>query len=366
LRRPVAAVSVHDLADKERLEYEFEAGTNWAGLIAAGFYALSKYAFLIVSQGNHANVFGEWAFLLCVCVISGVLSYFRISRPQPPQKSLTADPAPPGFVAADDDLFLESQNWLERIWGNWKGWYGRWRAQTLPRILNAVRYLLPFLALLLAFLSHYGTFLFTNIFMFGLIGLLLLFGSKKGRHEALYLLVIYVLALTSAVILYYHNHLSLITSQFSQVSGSTPKPTRAPFDLSVFFRRNYSDFRDFFGLVLLLAALGGVLLWLVNMLERQPKSSGSGKAAFVIGPVGAALLSLALTTAVFIVLESVQGVESRYQLYFMPLVVLAAGTLLGRIWRSGFAGVLLVSALFFFQFLDSMAFWLDRITFYFY
>ena len=54
-----------------------QTGTNWAALIAAAFYAINRYQVQIFSQGNHANLFGVWTFLVFLCVITGTLDYMR-------------------------------------------------------------------------------------------------------------------------------------------------------------------------------------------------------------------------------------------------------------------------------------------------
>jgi hypothetical protein len=111
-----------------------------------------------------------------------------------------------------------------------------------------------------------------------------------------------------------------------------------------------------FGWIVVLAALTGATLWVVRPGWKQ-----QGK----ISPVGAALLALTLTVLTFATLTYVIGLESRFQLYLLPLVALAAGAFFGRLWRSGWAGVLMVSTIFLFQLLEVLSFWLERITYYF-
>jgi hypothetical protein len=81
--------------------------------------------------------------------------------------------------------------------------------------------------------------------------------------------------------------------------------------------------------------------------------------------VGGALLALGLTGLVFALAEGFQGIESRYQLYIIVPLVIMAGRFLGRLWRIGVAGVVVVVALFGFQFLQTLLYWLERVTYYF-
>ena len=81
-------------------------------------------------------------------------------------------------------------------------------------------------------------------------------------------------------------------------------------------------------------------------------------------PVGR-LLAVGLTGFIFALAENSQGVESRYQLYIIVPIVILAGRFLGRVWRLGWPGIVVVVALFGFQFLQSLLFWLERATYYF-
>ena len=355
-----------ELASKLSLagSHEYEQDTNWAGLVAAGFYAISKYPFLIFSQGNHANLFGAWAFLLLVCALGGTLTYLRLpwqlpALPRPVQNPLFTREKE---EEADENL---TQRFFLRQLQRWRNSKAREVARS--RLFKVARYLLPLLALFVALVGHYGTFLFTNAFIICLILVLLLLGGTVGRREALYLAIIYFSAIALALALYYYNFVALIGEQLGRSMGGTPAPDlkpRPPFDLFSSISRIYSDSRIYFGLLVLVVAVGGGVLWLIGYLERR------GWHWFKVGvpiyPISAVLLALGLTCAAFAFLERIQGIESRFQLYLMPLIALAAGNLLGRVWRSGMGGVVFVSALFLFQLLDSLTFWLDRITYYFY
>ncbi len=365
--------------------------TNPAAVIAAGFYAINRYQFLIFSQGNHANLFGAWAFLLFLAVVVGTLHYLRrLARsqsalalaerqilPARPLKSVEishavsqppADPdLPPGSPYADLEglegvLKLENgrrrspkvnSRLVSRTLAGW--WRPLW-----PRLEVAGRYLLPLALLLVVLLSHYGTFLFANVFMLVYIVILLGLGSRAARPEGAYLLFCWVCALVLAILLYYHNFFDLIGNFLSGAPVPEGK-VAPPFDLSKAFRRTYSDLRDYFGLVVLIAAGGGIALWLVGRLQT---ARAKGFPAWRIGPVGGAILALGLTGLGFALAEAVRGLETRYQLYFITFVAIAAGSFLGRVWRSGWAGQMLVAGLFGFQLLGAILFWLDRVTYY--
>lgn len=338
----------------EKSEQEFEVGTNWVGIVAAGFYAINKYPYLIFSQGNHTNLFGEWMFLVLLCVICGALYYFQIpnfpiSRRKP--------------HSLEDTSELPALNRVLKRWGD------RLRLRLTrfsPYLVRAGVYIVPVLALTITYLSHYGTFLFTNVFMVCLIGLLTLFGGQLGRRNALYLAGVFVVSFLLALLLYYYNYFNLIGNFFGGMLGSTPVPTakpRQPFEIFSALQRTYSDMRLFFGLPVLLAAFGGMALWTISYFVRRAQQEKWERG---LNPAEVILLALALTSVAFAAMERVQNLETRYQLYLLPLVALAAGAFLGRIWRSGKAGVVLVGALFLFQLVDTLSFWLERITYYFY
>ncbi|MEI7556669.1 hypothetical protein [Candidatus Chlorohelix sp.] len=338
----------------EKLEQEFEVGTNWVGIVAAGFYAINKYPYLIFSQGNHTNLFGEWMFLVLLCAICGALYYFRIqhfpiSRRKPHNLEDTSE--------------LPALNRVLKHWGD------RLRLQLArfsPYLIRAGVYIVPPLALTITYLSHYGTFLFTNVFMLCLIVLLALFGGRVGRRNALYLAGVFMVSLLLALLLYYYNYFNLIGNFFGGMLGNTPVPNakpRQPFEILSSLQRTYSDIRYFFGLPVILAALCGMALWLISYFARLAQQE---KGLRGLNPAEALLLALGLTSVAFAIMERVQNLETRYQLYLLPLVALATGAFLGRIWRSGKAGVLLVAALFLFQLVDTVSFWLERITYYFY
>ncbi len=342
--------------------HEYEPDANWAGLVAAGFYSISKYPFLIFSQGNHANLFGAWAFLVLLCTICGTLTYLRSpwqlpALPRSPQNAL--------FFREKEDEENLTQRFFVRQLQRWQNSKAREIART--RLFKVARYLLPLVVLFVVLVGHYGTFIFSNAFIICLILVLLLLGGTIGRREALYLAVIYFSGIALALALYYYNFIGLIGEQLGRSLGEKAPPDikpRAPFDFFNSISRVYSDGRVFFGLLVLLVAVGGAVLWLVGYLERR--NWHWFRAGVPIYPVSAVLLALGLTCVAFAFLERIQGIESRFQLYLIPLIALAAGNILGRVWRSGMGGVALVSALFLFQLTDSLAFWLDRITYYFY
>lgn len=242
-----------------------------------------------------------------------------------------------------------------------------------PRLLATLRYLLPLLLLIVVFTSHYGVFLFTNVFMLCTIGVLAVFGGSKGRRDALYLGVIYVLALLIAYFLYYGQFRDIIGQEFSgSFGGTTSSEPKKSFDIGIALKRLYTAARDDFGLSVLLAAAGGIALWLIGWWQaawpdqsQLPPRWRQRFATVVLGrvtPLNALLLALFISGLFFAMLSEVVGLESRYQLYLLPIIALAAGALLGRLWRSSFVGVLLVSSLFLFQLLTVITFWLARVT----
>ncbi len=361
-------------------EREFETGTNWAALIAAAFYAICRFPFLIFSQGNHPNLFGAWAFLLFLAIVTGTLCYLRDERNRWPRQILPARPEDTPHRSttsrrprSTDELpgldFLHNleQDRAERRKLKSvtplvvKRGVGRalavWRRSVWPVIVRISRYLLPVAALLLVFLSHYGTFLFSNAFMLVYVGLMAVLAGREGRREAVYLFIGWVSAFVLALLFYYYNFLGLIGDQFGNRLGSSP--ARPAFDLFKALSKLYSDNRDWFGLIVLIAMLGGLVSWLVNRYLARPKGW------WQLEPISVALLALAATSLVFALTETVQGIESRYQLYLSPVIVILAAGFLGRLWRSGWAGVVLVVALFLFQLLTTVLFWLDRVNYYF-
>jgi hypothetical protein len=285
-------------------------------------------------------------------VVTGVLTYFRTPFLLHRYKL-------PSLTSAEQEDIPALSRLIRR-------WSVQWRELVMPRLVRVLRYLLPFLVLSLALLSHYGTFLFINVYFVFFILLMAALGGKAGRHDTLYLVAIYFWALALVFLVYYYNHLGLIFEQFGRAFGDVPAPeieAKPRFEFFPAMQRIYNDTKDFFGIPVALAALGGAGLWIARYLDIRAETHSSG---FSISPVSAGLTALAITSGGFALLERVQGLETRYQLYLLPLVALAAGAFLGRVWRSGFAGVLLVTALFLFQFIDTLSFWLERITYYFY
>lgn len=356
-----------------KTEREFEAGTNWAGIIAAAFYAISRYQYLIFSQGNHTNLFASWTFLLFLAITTGTLCYRRSKHfsERIPPATLPAHEAPgiirSSAVSNHSDLpgldflkELEQDRAERRGLKVRKDWFSRakvvGRKKIWPRLETVIRYLLPMAALLLVFLSHYGAFLFANVFMLAYIVMLVVLGDRMARREAFYLAICWFSALALAIALYYYNFLGLLGQQFSRTPGENANPA---FDLFKIIRTIYENNRDSFGLISYIAAAGGLLLWLVN------RATAGQKRWWKLDPVIAALLALGVTGLVFALAQALQGLETRYQLYVITVITILAGGLLGRVWRSGVAGIVLVVALFLFQFLSTLLFWLDRVTYYF-
>lgn len=373
-----------------------KTGTNWAGIIAAAFYAINRFQFLIFSQGNHANLFAVWTFMLFLCVITGTLDYLHhagkhavvalpvttaqlagavagvgaggnpgsLGRASLPEPDDADDPYGLGLghLVRPGSAGNGGPSFLTRFFG---GVADQWNKQVWPRLLVALRYLVPVAALFVVFLSHYGTFLFTNVFMGVYIAVLVVAGGKVGRRDVFYLVVCWLAALTLAFALYYYNYFGLIVGQFFGGVGEGGVSQKA-FDLVAAFRKIYTDSREWFGMIVLLAMVGGILLWSSrrwlnqgNILQKNLEKR------WQLGPVGGALLAVGITALLFALAESFQGVESRYQLYLIVPVVLLAGRFLGRVWRTGWPGIVMVLALFAFQFLQSLLFWLDRVTSYF-
>ena len=129
-----------------------------------------------------------------------------------------------------------------------------WNKKIWPPLVVALRYLLPLASLLLVFLSHYGTFLFANVFMIVYIGVISLAGGKVARRDVYYLVGCWLVAFTLAFMLYYYNHFDLILNQFTGgVGGNSSGAAKSPFDLFGTFRKIYTDSREWFGMVVLLA-----------------------------------------------------------------------------------------------------------------
>lgn len=366
-----------------------QTGTNWAALIAAAFYAINRYQFQIFSQGNHANLFGVWTFLLFLCVITGTLDYMRhagkravATLPQntAPVASLTGVGAASRSEVTQFSLSPDvSAAQLDNGFG--LGQYSRsgspsaltrffirltegWNKKIWPPLVVALRYLLPLASLLLVFLSHYGTFLFTNVFMILYIGVVSLAGGKVARRDVFYLSGCWLIALILAFILYYYNHVGLMFNQFT--GGGSANGSKSPFDLFGTIKKIYTDSREWFGMVVLLATLGGIALWVSRRwLGKNEILQKNFERPWQLGPVGGALLALGLTGLVFALAEGLQGIESRYQLYIIVPLVIMAGRFLGRLWRIGAPGIVVVLALFSFQFLQALLFWLERVTSYF-
>lgn len=442
MRQLPRRVTDTDLVIREEMEHSWEVGTNWAGLLAGAVYVGCRYTYSIFSQGNFTNLFGAWAFLLFVTVTAGTLGYFhshhinlgsvkfrRVTTPATTPQSVPAEvqanimryargrasslprtqelqtttsstaslaqlqskskivaPLPPAPSSTKPEIVAVSEleagdeprfNLLQKALGPTAAYTKRiiW-----PRTVTTLRYLLPLILLLIVLTSHYGVFLFTNVFMLAAISLLLVFGGSKGRHDALYLAVIYGLAFGLAFLLYYSHFTDIIGQEISHsLGGAKGKSSAHVTDWGLVWRHLYSYARDDFGLNILLAALGGIILWLLNWWQvgrqatttnRPLPATATRKSAIVgilfgrVTPLNALLLALFVTSSFFSVLSEVIGLESRYQLYILPLLALAAGSLLGRIWRSSLAGVITVTALLLFQLLLTVSFWLDLITYY--
>ncbi len=360
---------------------EWEMGVNWAGLTAAAFYTICKYPYYIFSQGNHSNIFGVWTLLLFVCVTAGTLTYMRglrslhvpllsVNKPQSqPQSQMVAVGSGragynPPILEADDSNGLVSkppraddyeeteesgpslsQRYFTRL-------LEIWRKQIWPVMAVTLRYLLPLALLVLVFNSHYGVFLFTNVFMFCFVLALGLLGGKGGRRDAVYLLCCTVGALLISYLLYYRQVTDLMKSP-----GDKPANTLSlglVGDITIWF---WTNLVYEFGWMVVVAAISGLLLRLVRPNWKHGWRE--------ISPVEAALVALTIAALAFAVLKYVIGLDSRFQLYLLPLVALAAGSFFGRVWRTGWAGTIVVSAIFLFQFIEMLVFWLSRITYYF-
>jgi hypothetical protein len=412
LRQLPRQVTDHDLIVREEMEHSWEVGTNWAGLLACGVYIVCRYVYYIFSQGNVTNLFGAWAFLLFFTVTAGTLGYFRtqanLSTANLPafsnivhyrRSNKASMDSPPTLPTQSELLIIDQDQELDTTSDSGEDrsvttpntltliierWDKQLKQTIWPRLRATLRYLLPLLILVVVLTSHYGVFLFTNVFMVITIGLLGLFGGSRGRRDALYLGIIYGLALLIAFFLYYSNFTDIFAQQFSSFSGIStnkiPKTNSNSFDLIVSLKRLYANSRDDFGLAILLAAGGGILLWLQSWWKARPqldlaqtkprhwlKRSSLQLVNLLFGRINslnALLLSLFLTSSLFALLSEIVGLESRYQLYLLPLIALASGSLLGRLWRSSFAGVIMVSSLFLFQLLVTISYWLSRITYY--
>jgi len=190
-------------------------------------------------------------------------------------------------------------------------------------------------------------------------------GGKVGRRDVFYLVVCWVVALILAFVLYYYNYFGLVINQFFGGLGDSGEAKPA-FNLFTAIRKIYTDSREWFGMIVLLAMLGGIALWISRRwLGRSVVLQKNLEKRWQLGPVGGALLAVGLTGLLFALAENFQGVESRYQLYIIVPIVILAGRFLGRVWRLGWPGIVVVVALFGFQFLQSLLFWLERATSYF-
>ncbi len=373
------------------LELAWQPRTHWVAVIAAAFYAINKYQFLIFSQGNHANLFGAWAFLLFLCVLARTVSIVREGPASLAGLDLPAtnEPMPgsnlnPGTEPVEVDRLVEDDpeeqdplydlELLEmerRAKSNVSQQVYRQTVRMLqqkywPPVESFIRYLLPMAALLLVFLAHYGTFLFANVFVLTFIAARLVMGSR--RRQTIYLAFCWLTALALAMLLYYHNNFYLISDQFGRMLGATVAPGATPrpaFDLGKGLTAVYTKSRNYFGLMVLLSAAGGLALWLLGRWKRHLNTTLPGGEWWRPGPIGTVLAALGLTSLLFALAEEMQGLETRYQLYGITALVIVAALFLGRIWRSGPGGIVLVGALFLFQLLDSLIFWLDRVTYYF-
>ncbi len=283
-----------------------------AGLIAAALYAISRYPYYIFSQGNHTNLFGTWAFLLFLAILTGVL------QARPLANELSSD-------------------------------------KTRAKPMTIGRYFLPVAALVLVFLAHYGTFLFANGFILAFAVSITVLGGRQGWRTGLYLLGIWLLGLGIAFGLYYYNFTGLLTAQF----GGAGNKTSSAFNLLNAATNIYRNSREDFGLLVILAAVGGGAVWVGAQIIADRRRW------WQLTPVGGLLLALLGTCAVFALAEALQGLPTRYQLYLVPAVAVLAGGFLARLWGRGWAGIMAVTALFLFQFLNTLLFWLDRVLYYF-
>jgi hypothetical protein len=314
---------------------------NIVGLLAAAFYTVNRYHFYIFSQGNHANLFASWAFLLLLCVLAGCL--MRLNNP-------VKNPA-----------------------------------------LQITLWSLPFATLFLVYMSHYGAFLFGTVFMvICAVGLLFI-----NRRNALLLGAGWLITLLVSWFLYYHNHAKIILAPFTAEKSATEKRV---FEIGGFFRAVYGSARDNFGLIVILCAAGGLVLLISRELRAsryEPEESKelsvisyqseeskqltvnssqlenssilnpqSSILGFILHPSSLILLAVLVTAAGFAFAEVWQGLETRYQLYIITPSVILAGLFLNRLWRSSWAGVALSVALLGFQFLAILLFWLDRVLYY--
>jgi len=384
LRRPLKAYLPHrHLLGPDHSQYEWEEGTNWAGLIAAAFYTVSRYPYYIFSQGNYTNLFGIWTLLLFICVTVGTLSYLRDHcRPTvslknsvetvPTQLRALSQTMPVNSgtgqsagVALLEPLFVRpGQLSQPKIYGEAKEagpgrakrYFSRllagWRKRIWPILAVTLRYLVPMALLVLVFTAHYAIFLFANVFVLATTLVLALTGGREGRREAVYLFCCQLGALLISFLLYYRQTTSLLGSP-----GNKSDIQLSPellIDIPLWFWR---DLVYQAGLLVTLAVVGGLLLAFIQPDWRQRLTRP--------GLVGAVLFALTISTLGFAVVAYIVGIDSRFQLYLLPLVTIVAGTFLGRIWRTGWPGMVVVCAIFLFQMLEMLAFWLDRVTYYF-
>jgi hypothetical protein len=286
--------------------------TFWLGIIAAATFLISRYPFFIFSQGNHTNLFAAWIFLLFICLLTNAL-----------------------------------------------------QRQIIAKIRSFSSLLFPvscFLVLLLVFLSHYGTFLFTNAFLGVLVIMFGLFGGVSRWRKTLFICGIWFAALTTAFLVYYLQQLKLIGDQIGRIFNRTPTPIdrqRPPYNFFTALQDFIGDSRGDFGTLILFGVAASLAIWLVSHFSQA-------KAKFSFSPFALILMALTVTAILFGMFGGLVGqTESRYQLYLLVVVALGSGYFFAKVGRRGFWGVAVVVAVFIFQLTETLAFWLDRVTYYF-
>lgn len=125
-------------------------------------YSFSPYTFMVLSWGNHTNLFGQWAALLLLAALI---------------TALTGTGAP-------------------------------WRALTLVLVASA-----------LTFTSHYGSLLLSLLGVALVLILCLLFADRPSRIRAFYAALPVVVALPLVYFLYYSHFTSLIAGQMAALGG---------------------------------------------------------------------------------------------------------------------------------------------------
>jgi hypothetical protein len=139
---------------------------NFGGIapaVSGLVYAFTPYLFMVLSWGNHTNVFGEWAgLLLLAALISLVGGTGKLGFPL----------AAVGVLAA------------------------------------------------LTFTSHYGSLLVSLLAVAVLLALAILLASPEGRKRAVFGGITIGLALAAVYLLYYSHFSTLIASQAANVAGS--------------------------------------------------------------------------------------------------------------------------------------------------